>query len=72
MGAQSQDPEIMTRVKIESQMLNQLSHPGNPTYLIFFKGNGSCNINAENSHDLPLQAGDPGKSVVKFSPNPKT
>ena len=29
-GAQSHDPEIMPWAKINSQMLNQLSHPGAP------------------------------------------
>ena len=29
-GAQSQDPEIMTWAEIKCQLLNQLSHPGNP------------------------------------------
>ena len=33
--AQSHDPEIMTSAKIKSQSLNQLSHPGAPTFLYF-------------------------------------
>lgn len=31
--AQSQDPEIKTRAKTKSQMLNLLSHPGAPSFI---------------------------------------
>ena len=31
-GTQSHDPEIVTWAKIKSQRLNQLSHPGTPSW----------------------------------------
>ena len=33
-GAQSQNPEIMTSVKVKSWMLNRLSHPDTPKIIV--------------------------------------